>query len=45
MDNMPPVETIMVPTLDEWGIIAMFTVLGIAGLFVLRKRFQAQSGR
>jgi hypothetical protein len=44
MDNMPPVETIMVPTLGEWGMIAMFAVPGMVGLFALRKRILAQSG-
>ena len=32
-----------VPTLDEWGMIAMFVVLGIVGVVVLRKRLASQS--
>ena len=32
-----------VPTLGEWGMIAMFVVLGIVGAFVLRKRIASQS--
>lgn len=27
-----------VPTLGEWGMIAMFVVLGIVGFIALRKR-------
>jgi hypothetical protein len=29
-----------VPTLGEWGMIAMVAVIGIAGFFALRKRLQ-----
>jgi len=35
------VETI--PTLSEWGLIAMAGILGIVGFMVLRRRFAAQS--
>lgn len=34
-----------VPTLGEWGMIAMFVILGIVGLIALRKRLAANSGR
>ncbi len=37
------VETVEVPTLGEWGMIAMFIILGIVGVVVLRKRLASQS--
>lgn len=36
---------ISVPTLSEWGLIAMFVVIGIVGFIALRKRLAANSGR
>lgn len=33
-----------VPTLGEWGMIALFAVLGIVGFIALRKRLAADSG-
>jgi len=33
-----PIQTEIVPTLGEWGMIAMFVVLGIVGALVLKKR-------
>lgn len=30
-----------IPTLSEWGLIAMVGILGVAGFFVLRRRNQA----
>jgi len=32
-----------IPTLDEWGMIAMFVVLGIVGALVLRKSLASKS--
>ena len=32
-----------VPTLGEWGMIAMFVVLGIVGALVLRKGLASKS--
>ena len=32
-----------VPTLSEWGLIAMVCVLGIVGVIALRKHFSSQS--
>jgi hypothetical protein len=29
---------VVVPTLSEWGLIALIVVIGIAGALVLRKR-------
>ena len=40
MNHMTPVS---VPTLGEWGMIAMFIILGIVGAVVLRKRLASQS--
>ena len=37
------VEPVGVPTLGEWGMIAMFIILGIVGAVVLRKRLASQS--
>lgn len=34
---------ISVPTLGEWGMIAMFAILGIVGFIALRKRLSSQS--
>ena len=34
----PPADPVNVPTLGEWGMIAMFIVLGIVVALVLRKR-------
>jgi len=39
------IPIIAVPTLGEWGMIAMFVVLGIAGLIMLRKRLAANYGK
>ncbi len=36
-------DLVSVPTLDEWGMIAMFIILGIVGVVVLRKRLASQS--
>lgn len=36
-------ERTAVPTISEWGMIAMAGVLGIIGIFVLRRRMAAQS--
>ena len=35
MPDLPPRN---IPTLSEWGLIAMAGVLGIAGLMVMRRR-------
>jgi len=35
--------SITVPTLSEWGLIAMVAVLGIVAIFALRKRLSSQS--
>jgi len=32
-----------VPTLDGWGLIAMFVILGIVGALVLRKGLASKS--
>jgi hypothetical protein len=37
------VTPVSVPTLGEWGMIAMFIILGIVGVVVLRKRLASQS--
>ncbi len=37
------VSPVNVPTLGEWGMIAMFIILGIVGVVVLRKRLASQS--
>lgn len=38
---IPPVAIpLPVPTLDEWGLIAMVAVMGVAGFFALRKRLR-----
>jgi hypothetical protein len=37
------VMVVGVPTLGEWGMIAMFIILGIVGAVVLRKRLASQS--
>ena len=35
-----------VPTLSEWGLIALIAVIGLAGVLVLRKRLaSAPSGK
>ena len=39
----PTADPVNVPTLGEWGMIAMFVVLGIIGALVLRKRLASQS--
>ncbi len=36
-------DLVSVPPLDEWGMIAMFIILGIVGVVVLRKRLASQS--
>jgi len=36
----PVIIPLSVPTLGEWGLIAMVAVMGIAGFFALRKRLQ-----
>ena len=33
-----PIPMVAVPTLSEWGLIALIVVIGIAGALVLRKR-------
>jgi len=33
-----PMVAVAVPTLSEWGLIALIVVIGIAGALVLRKR-------
>jgi hypothetical protein len=33
-----PIQMVAVPTLSEWGLIALMVVIGIAGALVLRKR-------
>jgi len=38
--EQPIFKALLVPTLDEWGLIAMVAVIGIAGFFALRKRLQ-----
>jgi len=41
-----PMVTVSVPTLSEWGLIALIVVIGIAGALVLRKRIaSAQPGK
>jgi len=37
-DCMPPPVTRAVPTLSEWGLIAMAGILGLVGFMVLRRR-------
>ncbi len=41
----PPndLSPVSLPTLGEWGMIAMFIILGIVGVVVLRKRLASQS--
>ena len=34
----PPIITTPIPTLNEWGLIAMAGVLGIVGFIVMRRR-------
>ena len=34
----PPRPPAMIPTLSEWGLIAMAVVLGIVGFMVIRRR-------
>jgi len=41
--NMNHITPVSVPTLGEWGMIAMFIILGIVGVVVLRKRLASQS--
>lgn len=41
-DPPPPGSLEPIPTLSEWGLIAMAGVLGIIGLFVLRRRSAGQ---
>ncbi|MCH8014807.1 MAG: IPTL-CTERM sorting domain-containing protein [Candidatus Dadabacteria bacterium] len=31
-------ESIPIPTLSQWGLIAMATILGIVGFMVIRRR-------
>lgn len=38
MDVQPIILSI--PTLGEWGMIAMVAALGVVGFFALRKRLQ-----
>jgi len=33
-----PPPPAMIPTLSEWGLIAMATILGIVGFMVIRRR-------
>ena len=40
--GMKPIVT-NVPTLSEWGMIAMVGALGVIGAIVLRKRLAAKS--
>lgn len=41
-----PMVAVSVPTLSEWGLIALIVVIGIAGALVLRKRIaSAQPGK
>jgi len=37
-DQCSPAEPRTIPTLSEWGLIAMACVLGIIGLFAIRRR-------
>ena len=37
-DLPPPPSVITVPTLSEWGLIAMAGLMGIAGLLIMRRR-------
>ena len=40
---MPAIPLVSVPTLSEWGLIAMVAVIGIVAIFALRKRLSSQS--
>lgn len=35
------IQLFPIPTLSEWGLIAMIAVIGIAGALTLRKRLAA----
>jgi len=37
------VQLISVPTLSEWGLIAMVGIFAIVGVLALRKHFSSQS--
>jgi hypothetical protein len=38
-----PIRILDVPTLSEWGLIAMVVVMGIVAAVALHKHFAAQS--
>jgi len=38
LDPCGPIVPAQVPTLSEWGLIAMASILGIVGLIVIRRR-------
>jgi hypothetical protein len=42
--GVPMIETTPVPTLSEWGLIAMVCALGIIGVIVLRRRLTNKVG-
>ena len=33
------VQAVNIPTLGEWGMLAMFLILGITGFIAIRKRY------
>jgi len=39
----PPPGVAGIPTLSEWGLIAMAEILGLVGFIVLRRRLATQS--
>jgi hypothetical protein len=43
--GMPAQRIISVPTLGEWGMIAVFVVLGITGLITVRKHLATNSDK
>ncbi len=38
IEEPPPPPVPSVPTLSEWGLIAMASILGIVGFMVIRRR-------
>jgi hypothetical protein len=42
--EQPMIVTTPVPTLSEWGLIAMVCALGIIGVIVLRRRLTNKVG-
>lgn len=42
-DGMVLQRFAQIPTLGEWGMIAMVAALGVVGFFALRKRLSSES--